>query len=234
MKIIKWILVALTVLSTIIMLFVLPDTVPVHFDINGMADRWGSKFELLILPVVLIACAFSMEPLKNSYINKSKNANDEKEKAEHLTNAKVLNITSVITMFLFAIMNFITLYNTYIIVYPDSTLPQLDLMRAVGVVMGIVIVLLGNYMPKTRLNSNIGFRLPWTMYNDNTWNKSNRFASYVFMIVGAIWAISSLLFESGAIVGMVTFLIGMVIVIAYAYLVYSRERRKDNEGNYKK
>ena len=233
MKIIKWILVALTVLSTIIMLFVLPDTVPVHFDINGMADRWGSKFELLILPVILIACAFSMEPLKNSYINKSKNANDEKEKAEHLTNAKVLNITSVITMFLFAIMNFITLYNTYIIVYPDSTLPQLDLMRAVGVVMGIVIVLLGNYMPKTRLNSNIGFRLPWTMYNDNTWNKSNRFASYVFMIVGAIWAISSLLFESGAIVGMVTFLIGMVIVIAYAYLVYSRERRKDNEENHK-
>ena len=233
MKIIKWILVALTLLSTIIMLFVLPDTVPVHFDINGMADRWGSKFELLILPVVLIACAFSMEPLKNSYINKSKNTNDEKEKAEHLTNAKVLNITSVITMFLFTIMNFITLYNTYIIVYPDSTLPQFDIMRVVGVVMGIVIVLLGNYMPKTRLNSNIGFRLPWTMYNDNTWNKSNRFASYVFMIVGAILAISSLLFESGAIVGMVAFLIGMVITVLYAYLVYSRERRKDNEGNHK-
>ena len=145
----------------------------------------------------------------------------------------MLNITSVITMFLFAIMNFITLYNTYIIVYPDSTLPQLDLMRAVGVVMGIVIVLLGNYMPKTRLNSNIGFRLPWTMYNDNTWNKSNRFASYIFIVVGVIMTISSLLFESGAIVGMVAFLIVMAIVILYAYLVYSRERRKDNEENHK-
>ena len=234
MKILKWILCVITVLSTILMLFVLPDTVPVHFDINGMADRWGSKFELLILPVVLIACAFSMEPLKNSYINKSKNANDEKEKAEHLTNAKVLNITSVVTMFLFSIMNLITLYNTYIMVYPDTDLPQFDIMRAVGAVMGIVIVVLGNYMPKTRLNSNIGFRLPWTMYNDNTWNKSNRFASYVFMIVGAILAISSLLFESGAIVGMVTFLIGMVIVIAYAYIVYSRERRQENEGNNQK
>ena len=234
MKILKWILCVITVISTILMLFVLPDTVPVHFDINGLADRWGSKFELLILPAVLIACAFLMEPLKNSYVNKAKNANDEKEKAEHLTNAKVLNITSVITMFLFAIMNFIILYNTYIIVYPDSSLQQFDIMRAVGVIMGIVIVLLGNYMPKTRLNSNIGFRLPWTMYNDNTWNKSNRFASYVFMIVGAILAISSLLFESGAIVGMVTFLIGMVIVIAYAYIVYSRERRQENEGNNQK
>lgn len=233
MKILKWILCLITVISTILMLFVLPDTVPVHFDINGLADRWGSKFELLILPAVLIACAFLMEPLKNVYINKAKNANDEKEKAEHLTNAKVLNITSVITMFLFAIMNFIILYNTYIIVYPDSSLPQLDIMRVVGVIMGIVIVLLGNYMPKTRLNSNIGFRLPWTMYNDNTWNKSNRFASYVFIVVGAILAISSLLFESGALIGMIAFFIAIAIVIIYAYFVYSRERSKDNEGNNK-
>ena len=136
-------------------------------------------------------------------------------------------------MFLFAIMNFITLYNTYIIVYPDSSLPQFDTMRAVGVVMGIVIIILGNYMPKTRLNSNIGFRLPWTMYNDNTWNKSNRFASYVFIVVGAILAISSLLFESGALIGMIAFFIAIAIVIIYAYFVYSRERRKDNEGNNK-
>ena len=233
MKILKWILCVITVISTILMLFVLPDTVPVHFDINGLADRWGSKFELLILPAVLIACAFLMEPLKNVYINKAKNANDEKEKAEHLTNAKVLNITSVITMFLFAIMNFIILYNTYIIVYPDSSLPQFDIMRVVGIIMGIVIVLLGNYMPKTRLNSNIGFRLPWTMYNDNTWNKSNRFASYVFIVVGAILAISSLLFESGALIGMIAFFIAIAIVIIYAYCVYSRERSKDNEGNNK-
>lgn len=234
MKILKWILCVITVLSTILMLFVLPDTVPVHFDINGMADRLGSKFELLILPVVLIACAFLLDPLKNSYINKAKNTTNEKDKAEHLTNAKVLNITSVVTMFLFSIMNLITLYNTYIIVYPDTDLPQFDIMRAVGAVMGIVIVVLGNYMPKTRLNSNIGFRLPWTMYNDNTWNKSNRFASYIFIVVGVIMTISSLLFESGAIVGMVAFLIAMVIVMLYAYLVYSRERRQENEGNNQK
>ena len=234
MKILKWILCVITVLSTILMLFVLPDTVPVHFDINGMADRWGSKFELLLLPIVLIACAFLLDPLKNSYINKAKNTTNEKDKAEHLTNAKVLNITSVVTMFLFSIMNLITLYNTYIMVYPDTDLPQFDTMRAVGAVMGIVIVVLGNYMPKTRLNSNIGFRLPWTMYNDNTWNKSNRFASYIFIVVGVIMTVSSLLFESGAIVGMVAFLIAMAIVMLYAYLVYFRERRQENEGNNQK
>ena len=54
MKIIKWILAAITLLSTVLMLFIFPDTIPVHFDINGIADRWGSKFEMLVLPVMAI------------------------------------------------------------------------------------------------------------------------------------------------------------------------------------
>ena len=71
MKTLKWILCILTVLSTVFMLFILPDTVPVHFDISGAPDRWGSKFELLILPVVLIACAFTLDPMTKSYRKKA-------------------------------------------------------------------------------------------------------------------------------------------------------------------
>ena len=71
MKLLKSILCIFTVLSTVIMLFVLPDTVPVHFDITGAPDRWGSKFELLILPLVLIASAFSIEPMVRSYYKKA-------------------------------------------------------------------------------------------------------------------------------------------------------------------
>ena len=84
MKTLKLVLCILTVLATVIMLFILPDTVPVHFDISGMPDRWGSKFELLILPIVLIACASVMDPMVKAYQKKANEAQDEKEKAEHL------------------------------------------------------------------------------------------------------------------------------------------------------
>ena len=110
MKTLKWILCILTVLSTVFMLFILPETVPVHFDIAGNADRWGSKFELLILPVVLIACAFTLDPLAKSYRKKAEVSEDEKEKAEHLSNAKVLNITGIAIMCLFFVINIVTLY----------------------------------------------------------------------------------------------------------------------------
>jgi hypothetical protein len=65
------------------MLFILPDTVPVHFDISGAPDRWGSKFELLLLPVILIASAFVLGPMAKSYRKKAEETDDEKEKAEY-------------------------------------------------------------------------------------------------------------------------------------------------------
>lgn len=233
MKTLKWILCILTVLSTILMLFVLPDTVPVHFDINGNVDRWGSKLELLILPVVLIVCAFSMDPMVKSYHKKAEEAKDEKEKAEHISNAKVLNITSVLTMCLFFVMNIATLYTTYVQVTPNNNLPEVDIIRVVCVVMGITVIVLGNYMPKTRNNANIGFRLPWTRYNDVTWNKSNKFSSYVLIVVGAISIICSI-FLKGEISGFISvgaFLIALAIIMVYAYIVYRDEKRKNDERN---
>lgn len=233
MKILKWILCILTVLSTVFMLFILPDTVPVHFDINGTADRWGSKFELLILPAILIACALCIDPILESYRKKAEEADDEKKKAEHLSNAKVLNITGIATMCLFFVMNIVTLYTTYEQVTPENYLPKIDILRVVGFIMGIMIIVLGNYMPKTRNNPNIGFRFPWTRYNDVTWNKSNRFASYILMIAGAVSAICSL-FVSGALAAFLSVLalmIALPIIMIYAYIIYREEKRKNDESS---
>ena len=106
------------------------------------------------------------------------------------------------------------------------------MIKAVGVLMGITFILLANYMPKTRNNRNIGFRFPWTWYNDTTWNKSNRFASYVIMIAGVISVICSL-FVDGVIAPMIivgSLLIMLPIIMVYAYIIYRKEKSKDNEG----
>ena len=228
MKILKWIICILTILSTVFMLFILPDTVPVHFDINGTADRWGSKFELLILPVVLIACAFILDPMAKSYRKKAAEADNEKEKVEHLSNAKVLSITGIVTMCLFFVINLLTLYSVYMEVTPNSALPKIDIFQVIGVVMGITFIALGNYMPKTRKNSNIGFRLPWTQYNDVTWSKSNRFAGYVLMISGLV-AIIGAIFTKGMLSTVImvgSLLTSIPIIMIYAYAVYKKEKSK--------
>ncbi len=49
------------------------------------------------------------------------------------------------------------------------------------ILMGIIFIILGNFMTKTRINSTVGVRIGWSMYNDNTWRKSNRFGAYVIL-----------------------------------------------------
>ncbi len=231
MKIIKWILALLTLLFTIIMLFIFPDTIPVHFDINGIADRWGSKYELLIMPLMSLLCLVMFECISKFYTNKLKNDITDKEKSEIRSNINVLNISIWTMLLVLLVMNVFFLYTAYIQVYPDKNLPEFDVMRAVCITMGITFIIMGNYMPKTRRNSTIGFRFPWTFYNDTTWNKSNRFASYVMMVAGVVSIIGAFFIKGifATIVMLGSILISIPIITIYAYIVYRDERKKDNE-----
>ena len=233
MKIIKWILTALTLISSVIMLFVFPDTIPVHFDINGIADRWGSKYEILIMPLIAVICMLMFNVFSKLYTDKASKALDDKEKAEILSNIRVMDITVWIMSVVFFVMNIITLYTSYSQLYPDMKLPEFDIIRGVCIIMGLVFMVMGNYMPKTRRNTTVGFRFPWTLYNDTTWNKSNKFASYVMMIAGSITIIGAIFLKKAeaSILMMVAVSILLIIVMIYAYFIYRDERRKGNDNS---
>ena len=233
MKAFKWILSGLTLISTIIMLFVFPDTIPVHFDINGVVDRWGSKYEMLVLPLVMFLSIFMFNKIKKDYLNKADSCDDEKQKAEFLSNIKVLNISVWIMLILFTIINAFLLYTSYSQVYPEKNLPSIDTIKAVTIVMGATFIIMGNYMPKTRRNRNIGFRFPWTLYNDTTWNKSNRFSSYVMMIAGGISIIGAIFLKGfiSTLIMIGSLLISILVIMIYAYIVYHQEKRKNDERN---
>lgn len=52
-----WVIAALIIFSlvfSIIIILLMPDKVPVHYDASGIADRVGSRFENLILPAATI------------------------------------------------------------------------------------------------------------------------------------------------------------------------------------
>ena len=231
MKFIKWILSGVTLISTIIMLFIFPDTIPVHFDINGVVDRWGSKYEMLVLPVVMFLSIFMFDKIMKDYLKKADSGDDEKQKAELLSNIKVIKISVWIMLILFAVINAFLLYTSCSQVYPEKNLPSLDITKAVTITMGITFIVMGNYIPKTRRNRSIGFRFPWTLYNDTTWNKSNRFSSHVMIIAGSISIIAALFVKKfiSTLIMIGSLLISIIIIMIYAYIIYRKERKKDNE-----
>ena len=235
MKTIRWIMLALTAIFTAVMIFVLPNdsTVPVHFDINGNPDRFGSKYELLIMPIILIGTVVLINYFIKKYKNQAATEIDEKKKAEFLSNAKVMNITgTIISVFFFAITT-MTYYMVYSTANSNLGLPEISVTNVIGVLLGLLFIALANYMPKTRNNRNIGLRLLWSRYNDTTWTKSNRFASYIMTIAGIISLIVSLLIKGTAagIIMMTSVTVAIILMTIYAYIVYRNERKKENEEN---
>ena len=81
-KVVNLILIMIVLASTLIAMAFLPDIIPVHFDIHGEVDRWGSKYELLILPGVLALMWSICDKSIGFFLKNEKNKDDEKLKAK--------------------------------------------------------------------------------------------------------------------------------------------------------
>ena len=53
-RVLLWILMLLPLVATVVALFFLPDRIPAHYGFDGTVDRWGSKYETLVFPVLSI------------------------------------------------------------------------------------------------------------------------------------------------------------------------------------
>ncbi len=74
-----YLLMFLPLIASLIALQFLPDVIPAHYNINNVVDRWGSKYEILILPVVTIAFGlFSLAMGKLAQKQESQGNNNEK------------------------------------------------------------------------------------------------------------------------------------------------------------
>lgn len=229
-KLINIIILVVTLVATFVVLSIMPDTVPVHFDIHGVADRWGSKYEMLVMPGCMLAMLAFWLGVDASYKKKIETSFDEKEVAEAKSNFKVMQITSIITSLMFAVINGLTLYASYSQI-EGSSVKEIDILKMLSIVMGIFFIILGNFMPKAKNNPNLGFRLTWTKFNDNTWRKSNLIGGIAMIIQGVIMVLGGILFNGtvAMIIMLVTLAVVLPAISIYAYVVYANERDKSND-----
>ena len=185
MKRIMWIAAFIPVIVTSIVLQFLPDVIPMHYDTKGNIDRWGSKSESFVLPIIILVVTLFWHILIYFFEKKSEKADTEKAQMEARNNVKVLYIVGIVEALMFGVMQYFSLYSAYIQVSTESNKTSVDMAKVSCILCGLMIVVLGNYMTKTKINSTVGLRTVWSMHNDNTWRKSNRFAK----ILSKFWEI---------------------------------------------
>ena len=225
MKKIMWIAAFVPVIVTSIVLQFLPDVIPMHYDTKGNIDRWGSKSESFVLPIIILVVTLFWHLLIYFFEKKAKNADTEKAQMEARSNVKVLYIVGIVQALMFGIMQYFSLYSAYIQVSTESNKTSGDMAKVSCILCGLMIVVLGNYMTKTKINSAVGLRTVWSMHNDNTWRKSNRFAAITFIIAGLLTIITTV-FASGMLstVGLLVYIIIAAIAsVIYSKIVYDQE-----------
>lgn len=167
------ILIAAAIFCTVVQtafLFLLPETVPVHYNLAGEIDRYGSRYVYFLFPgfTILMTVFFGLV---------AKAAGDRGD----LSGEKWTLVTAlVIELFTCAIGIY---YMRRAMEHGESAA---DLPRMVAVSMGALLVALGFLMPRVHRNSLVGLRTVWSMQNERTWRKSQYFAGISAIVCGAI------------------------------------------------
>ncbi|MBP3197188.1 MAG: DUF1648 domain-containing protein [Butyrivibrio sp.] len=226
MKKIMWIISVVSLAGTAIVLQFMPDSVPMHYDMAGNIDRWGSKYENLIFPIIILGMSLFWSLFIGLYEKKADKASGEKESAGARSNAKVLGIVGMSMAAMFTVMQGFILYGAYTETVSGADKQTVDIGKVSCILMGIIFIVLGNFMTKTRINGAIGVRISWSMYNDNTWRKSNRFGAFTIMIAGVLTIITAMLMKNsfGATMLSLGYLcLTTIMTVIYAHKVYKTE-----------
>ena len=223
-----WFVTALPAFITIVVMPYMDEKVPMHYDINGTIDRYGSKYENFIFPVIIFCLTLFWLCFLTYFKKKEQKSTSEKEAAQAKSNGTIIYVTATAMAIMFGIMQCAALYSDLAVSGNHNAAP-LDISMVMNITAGVFLIIIGNYLPRSRRNSIVGIRTPWSMENDEVWSDSNRFGGKVLIAAG-IGTIGETLFLKGI---ASTFLMLAIIiaasVICTVYSCSSYKRYKERE-----
>jgi uncharacterized membrane protein len=181
----------------------LPATIPTHFNYKGEADGFGDRDSIFLVPAILSGVGlftfFLLSNIKNFDPKRFKTEDD--------------GMFKKFALFMVAFLSVLGTIITY-----SATNNNINITKILLPFIGISFAGLGLYMPKLHQNYFAGFKLPWTLENEDNWNETHKVAGKVWLYSGIIQAIGTLLLPN--VPAFVVFL-GCIIVMITIPTIYS-------------
>ena len=207
----KWIplvLVAAAFIASAVVYPNLPERIPTHWNLAGEADDWSDKsFGVWVIPLVMIFMWALMrflpaiDPRGSNY-------------------AKFGGAFEAIMISVMAFM-----LGFHLVALAAARGYPVDMARVLPIGVGLLLVVIGNLLPRARPNWFVGIRTPWTLSSDRVWEKTHRFGGRVFVAGGLIIAASALLagdwtrWVLGCVVAICSLTVGL-----HSYLEWRKEK----------
>ena len=203
------ILCILSFIGTIIAYFYLPDIIPIHWGIDGKVDNTGPKFLAIILGFVPLAIYLLMTILPKI----------DPKRENYKKHSKAYKIFTFYTVLFLVIINWITILAALGI--------KMNIGLFVPILVGILFIIIGNYMPQFRHNYFIGIRTPWTLSDENNWKKTHFYGGYVFIIIGILIMLMGIISNPYIIYACIIISTLLVVsVIVYSYIIFKKSITK--------
>ena len=187
----------------------LPNKIPMHFNLKGEVDGWGSKESIYLLPAIMgltsIFVYFLMANIKKIDPKRYEGADD-----------KVYAQFGLFTSGFLCCLSIVILYST--------VHTGIDINKLIFPLLGFAFAGMGIYMPKLKQNYIAGFKLPWTLENEANWNATHALAGKVWMVGGALQMATALLLSGPAIFIVFITITAIMVIIpsAFSYRMFKR------------
>ena len=188
----------------------LPDPMPSHWNIHGEVDSWSSKaFMVFGIPALMLVlqwvCIFASmaDPKYQNYNPKM---------------IKLMFWSCPVTGLVLCCM-----------VYPQAMGYSVPIEVIMPLLMGVLFIVGGNWLPKCQQTYTMGIKLPWTFASEANWNATHRFGGKVWFFGGIITMLTAFLGSFWLL--MVILALMVMLPTVYSYLYYRKHGKEQKDGN---
>lgn len=182
----------------------LPDPMPTHWNADGQPDDYtGKSVGAAILAGVplFVMLVFKIIPVISPHGFRTESF------------AGVLNILMVASVTFACVISVAAVRSALGAEHNMSTI--------VMVSVGVLFILIGNFLGKVRKNFFLGIRTPWTLASDEVWAKTHRLGGWCFVTAGAVMAIGSVVWPR--LEWVIAIVVGIALLpVVYSYFAYRR------------
>lgn len=183
----------------------LPDNMPIHWNYEGKVDNYWTKNQALFLfpgiALILVIMFYflpAMDPKKDNY-----------PKFE-----KTWEIFQFAILWFFAYIYFVSIFITLN--------PEYNMNNFMMIWLWLLFMILGNYMGKIRQNYFVWIKLPWTLANDEVWNKTHRFWGKTFLWAGLLFFINAFIGFKSPFIFLIIIVLTLLSPIIYSYIIFKK------------
>lgn len=185
----------------------LPEQITVHWGLNNTPDGWtGKAFVVFGLPGLMLVAQW-VGVLLTSLDPKVKNADGKPMKL-------VLWLIPAISLVVCGV------------IYGYALGLNFNMDNVALLLVGLLFVIIGNYLPKCKQSYTLGIKLPWTLKSEANWNATHRFGGKVWMLGGLL--LTQCVFLPKNLLGVAIFVIMPALVlipVVYSFLYHKREQK---------